>query len=267
MKQLFFTIFALILALGVLTGVRTVASAGEPPVFQYSCGVAKTAKMDPITDDPSPHKHIFYGNKSVNWDSTYRSLVSHKNTTCKLGFVTTSYWHPAVRFGAVELKPRFVTVYYFGHGNLRELRHIPDGLKMIGRESNGDVDYVCGRGTRKGVENPPYGCAAEKFRIRVHFPNCWDRSSLRPESLHEGPTLGTCRNGMVKIPQLRVSIHYHLDKPLASPMRVSAGGGEWKDKSFMHADAFEANQQPKFNETIKTCVMEHVHARICTRGM
>lgn len=267
MKQVALTIFSVILSLGILVGVVSTARASELPVFQFRCGLVKTAAIDPITDDPESHRHVFYGNTRVRADSTYKSLVSHKGTTCLRKMVTTSYWHPVVRFGSERLEPRFITVYYSGLGDLESLRHIPDGLMMIGNEANGDVDYICGAGNAKDVDSPPYGCKAEKFRIRVDFPKCWDGESLRPESLHEGPSFGNCPPGMAKIPRLRVSIHYDLNQPLKSPMRVSAGGGEWRDASFMHADAFEANQQPQFNDAIKSCVMKHNHSKFCTGGI
>jgi hypothetical protein len=267
MKQVALTIISVVLSLGILAGVVGTARASELPVFQFRCGVAKTATMDPITDDAESHRHVFYGNTGVRADSTYKSLVSHKGTTCLRKMVTTSYWHPMVRFGGERLEPRFMTVYYSAVGDLKSLRHIPDGLQMIGNEANGDVDYICGAGNARDVDSPPYGCEAEKLRIRVDFPKCWDRGSLRPESLHEGPSFGSCPAGMAKLPRLRVSIHYDLNRPLKSPMRVSAGGGEWRDGSFMHADAFEANQQPQFNDAIESCVMKHNHSKLCTGGI
>ena len=225
------------------------------PILQFGCKVAKVAAMDPITDDRHPHKHVFYGNnKSIDPDSTWSSLVNEPSTTCARSFATSAYWHPVTRDGTKVNPIRRLSVYYLGRGQQSKVRPIPDGLQLIANESNGKVDYRCGQ--QATVDSPPYGCRADEFRIRVHFPDCWDQKSLKPSTLVESET-GDCPSSHpYRIPKIRMSIHYlNSDGTLKGPLRVSAGAGEWKNARYMHADVFDAPQQPAFNRMITRCVI------------
>lgn len=146
--------------------------------MHFGCDVVKVAPIDPILDPEHPHDHVFYGNKGVDADSTYESLVNNKDTSCDHSYATSSYWNPVVKDGDELNQPRRLSVYYVGRGDQTKVQPIPDGLQLIGRDENGRVDYRCGEAPP--VSSPPYGCTAEEFRIRVHFPECWDRSSLAP---------------------------------------------------------------------------------------
>jgi hypothetical protein len=241
------------------------------PTLQFGCDVVKAAAEDPIVDPEHPHDHVFYGNKGVDAESTYESLVADKDTSCNLPFATSSYWNPVVKDGTTEdNQPRRISVYYTGKNDQSKVRPIPDGLQLIGNKDNGRVDYRCGEDPP--VTSPPYGCTADEFRIRVHFPECWDQSSLKPDSLVR-MTSGSCpRSHPYQIPTIRMAVHYeNVGGVLEGPLQVSAGGGKFLEADFFHADAFAASQEPDFRDIIEKCVNgvadETVPPAVCRPGL
>jgi hypothetical protein len=179
--------------------------------------------------------------------------VNKKDTSCGHSYATSSYWNPVVKDGDELNQPRSLSVYYVGRADQTKVQPIPDGLQLIGRDGNGRVDYRCGQDPP--VSSPPYGCTAEEFRIRVHFPECWDRSSLAPESLVRMSS-GACPSSHpYQIPTIRMSVHYqNVGGVLSGPLQVSAGREEFLGADFFHADVFAAPQEPAFRDTIKKCV-------------
>jgi hypothetical protein len=249
----------LVVAMALVSGQRTAGAQSEEdvltgPTLQFGCNVLKVAAIDPIFDPAHPHDHVFYGNTGVDADSTYESLVSNPNTTCANTYATSSYWNPVVKDGATEVnQPRRISVYYVGKGDQTKVQPIPDGLQLLGNNENGKLDYRCG--VEPAVTSPPYGCTAEEFRLRVHFPECWNRSSLQPDSLVR-MSGGACPNSHpYQIPTIRMSVHYgNVGGVLEGPLMVSAGDGEFLGADFFHADVFAAPQEPAFRDTIQKCV-------------
>ena len=249
----------LVVAMGLGPAERRAEARSEEdaltgPTLQFGCNVLKVAAIDPIFDPEHPHDHVFYGNTGVDADSTYESLVNNPQTTCANTYVTSSYWNPVVKDGTTEVnQPRTLSVYYVGKGDQTKVQPIPDGLQLLGNNENGKVDYRCS--AEPPVTSPPYGCTAEEFRLRVHFPECWDRSSLQPDSLVR-MSGGACPSSHpYQIPTIRMSVHYeNVGGVLEGPLMVSAGDGEFLGADFFHADVFAAPQEPAFRDTIIKCV-------------
>ena len=253
------TVLVVVVAMALVSSQGPAGAQSEEdvltgPTLQFGCNVLKVAAIDPIFDPEHPHDHVFYGNTGVNADSTYESLVNNKHTTCANTYATSSYWNPVVKDGTTEInQPRRLSAYYVGRGDQTKLQPIPDGLQLLGNSENGKVDYRCG--AEPAVTSPPYGCTAEEFRIRVHFPECWDPPSLQPDSLVR-MSGGACPSSHpYQIPTLRMSVHYgNVGGVLKGPLMVSAGDGEFLGADFFHADVFAAPQEPAFSDTIKKCV-------------
>ena len=77
----------LVVAMALVSGQRSAGAQSEEdgvtgPTLQFGCNVLKVAAIDPIFDPEHPHDHVFYGNKGVDADSTYESLVNNPHTTC-----------------------------------------------------------------------------------------------------------------------------------------------------------------------------------------
>ena len=266
----------LVVAMGLGPGERRAEAQSEEdaltgPTLQFGCNVLKVAAIDPIFDPEHPHDHVFYGNTGVDADSTYESLVNNPQTTCANTYVTSSYWNPVVKDGTTEVnQPRRLSVYYVGKGDQTKVQPIPDGLQLLGNNENGKVDYRCS--AEPPVTSPPYGCTAEEFRLRVHFPECWDRSSLQPDSLVR-MSGGACPSSHpYQIPTIRMSVHYeNVGGVLNGPLQVGAGGGAFFGADFFHADVFAASQEPDFNDTVTKCVNDvadgAVPPAICRPGL
>jgi hypothetical protein len=252
-----------VVSIGLVSAQRLAAAQEEStstargPILQFGCDVAKVGAMDPIFDPQHPHEHVFYGNKGVDAHSTYDSLVNNPDTSCSRTFATSSYWHPVIKDDTEVNAPKLLSVYYLAESDQTQIQHIPDGLQLLGNNGNGEVDYRCGLGNSAPVTSkPPYGCRADGYKIRVNFPECWDRSSLAPDSLVDKTDSACPSSHPYQIPTIRMSVHYeNVGGVLEGPLMVSAGDGEWLGADFFHADVFDAPQQPDFNNFIAKCVM------------
>jgi hypothetical protein len=256
------TILALILALFIVIFFASESQAqvegrGIAPTLQIGCGVVKTAAIDPIVRPAKgeAHQHVFFGNRSVNANSTHKSLVNNRNTTCNKSFDTSSYWHPILRDGNGNIAATKTVAYYTGSGDQSEIKSIPEGLKLIGRE----VDYRCGLG--KTTTKPPYGCKNKLFRVRVHFPNCWDTKSLEPESMTTSRGMNCPSTHPYRIPSIRIGTHLNNTNGIKAPLEIAHGGGMWMDYTYMHGDVFNAGQNPAFDNAIKRCVINRADGK------
>ena len=234
--------------------VHIAAIGPDARTVQIGCEVWKTAAMDPIVDPPAgmAHLHDFIGNLSANADSTFESLVANKSTSCATPSYTSADWFPDIRErrqrGSIPVL--YANVYYAGDGTHAQF---PDGLQLIGMPPAGDVDYRCGGENGTLYEEPAglIGCRAREYRIRIEFPNCYDGSGLAPTDTVYAPR--QCPSSHpIEFHQTRVAIHYKNKDRRVTPIRVSAGAGEWRDISYMHADIFSAFQ-PEFRDLLDRC--------------
>jgi hypothetical protein len=262
------SLVVVVLAVGVAILLSLSSTAGNPveaqedvqefgPMVRVGCKPSHILEEDPILDPPpgEAHLHQFVGNTATNADSTHESLVSSLKTTCRPAIDTSAYWFPVIREAGKQINPRKVSLYYQAPGDQTKVRNVVDGLQVITDENIGDVDYRCG--ANADTEKPPYGCKAAGFRIRLHFPDCWNQQTLK-----EGSTVssvnGKCpRSHPYRYPAIRMVIHYPItDGKLDRPIKVSAGAGEWHGIDSMHGDIFFAPQQPVSDVRTKYCLRQ-----------
>ena len=97
----------------LLAGTPTPAHAEQQ--FIVDCLFAHRAKDDPIVYPRQPgasHMHDFFGNKSTNAFSTYRSMLRSR-TNCDMAGETAAYWAPTlVRGDGTIVTPRRIKIYY-----------------------------------------------------------------------------------------------------------------------------------------------------------
>jgi hypothetical protein len=235
-------------------GVQIAAIGRGARTMQIGCEVWKTDAIDPIVDPPAgmAHRHDFIGNLSTNADSTFESLVANKRTSCATPSYTSADWFPDIRErgqrGSIPVL--YANVYYAGDGTQAQF---PDGLQLIGMPPAGDVDYRCGGENGTLYEEPDrlIGCRASEYRIRVQFPNCYDGSGLTPNDTVYHPR--QCpESHPIELHDTRVAIHYKNKDRRVTEILVSAGAGEWRDITYMHADIFSAFQ-PEFRDLLDRC--------------
>jgi hypothetical protein len=252
-----------IVAIAYAPGDRAVAVVPVPNQFHLGCDIYDVAQIDPIQPE-ADHLHAIAGNRSLADDSTYESLLAIEDTSCTPPFVTSAYWTMATYWGDTRIDPHRIAVYYHAP-RPQAAAHIPDGLKMLASNDNGEVYFKCGKDPTTHALKPVYGCT-EDFRMGFKFPECWDGQSLEPTSLTDAK--GTnCPTGTTRLVSLKMAFHYehpNPGQPLGSPLNVSTGADQISPWTEAHADAFEANQQPKFNDTVQKCVMEQQPLPICS---
>jgi hypothetical protein len=235
--------------------------SAEPslPTLQFDCAYLKTEAIDPIVDPAVSHDHDFYGNTGVGAQSTYESMsASGQGTTCHIHEATSSYWQPQFRDAGKVQKPLAITNYYRDTGTLSpDMQPIPDGLQIIASVYNGDVKYRCGK--EDSVDSPPVGCTQD-WRAIFQFPNCWNPNAGKgPNSVIFSPR--SCPYSYpYEFPQLQMALKFPrpADGALDAPVEVSMGGGEWGLASeYAHADRFDADQNPEFdNRWLGPCVLD-----------
>jgi hypothetical protein len=235
--------------------VIQIAAIGQGArTLQIGCEVWKTEAIDPIVD-PAPeaaHLHDFIGNRSTNADSTFESLVANKSTSCATPSYTSADWFPDIRESGQRgsIPVLYANVYYAGDGTQEPF---PDGLQLIAMPPAGDIDYRCGGPNGPLYEEPDglIGCRAREYRIRVQFPNCWNGSGLTPNDTVYHPR--KCPESHPReFHHTRVAIHYKNKDRRVTEIQVSAGAGEWRDITYMHADIFSAFQ-PEFKDLLDRC--------------
>lgn len=138
---------------GSFTGseYRTQAQGGTEAKFRTHINASHVNRDDPIRNYGEPdstHWHLFFGNRSVNAWSTYRTLRQHPASTAAGGVLNgTGYWKPAMlvpQGGKTYAKiPNLIVVYYsisMAGGNSHVVTRIPQGLRYITGVNMDDPD-------------------------------------------------------------------------------------------------------------------------------
>jgi hypothetical protein len=172
------------------------STAAEPSGnFRMICNFSHLGYDDPIVYPGQPgksHLHMFFGNTSVNANSTYESLRQNGNGTCQGGPINRSgYWAPAVfNANGQVVVPDFISVYYKGSNSttseIQKMVPLPNGLKMIAGYdmANGisnpattHFNWYCETNQVKQQTIP--NCApGERVGVNLAFPQCWDGINL-----------------------------------------------------------------------------------------
>ena len=262
LKRIGIAAAAMLLAVAVLSavvsfGASRTSQAASPPTLQFACDYLKRESIDPIVDPAVSHVHEFYGNRSVNANSTYDSLKANPATTCRINEATSSYWHPAFREGGKVQGPLAIRNYYRDLNVIDpDMKPIPDGLQIIATEANGNVRYKCG--WRNSARTTlPIGCT-EPWAVSFEFPNCWNpNAGLGPNSVEFGEPRCPSTHPY-QFPNYRMEVFYPrpADGRLSAPLEVSMGGGEWGLASeFAHADRMDGDPDAFDTKWLGPCVL------------
>ncbi len=265
---------AVLLAVVVLSAVASFGAsrtslAASPPTLQFACDYLKRESIDPIMDPAVPHVHEFYGNRSVDANSTYNRLKANPATTCRIREATSSYWHPAFREGGKIQRPLIVRNYYRDiNGIDRNMRPIPNGLRNIATEANGNVRYKCGGGAPR--TKPPVGCT-RSWSVSFEFPNCWNPGAGRGPNSVKFDAWSSCPSRYpYRFPDHRMEVFYPrpTDGKLSAPLQVSMGGGDWGPASrHAHADRMDGDPHAFNAKWLRRCVLNTTSSpSLCSPG-
>jgi len=237
--------------------------------FRSPCPYSHMAYDDPIVFPGQPgksHLHVFFGNTSVDANTTQESLDAG-SSTCAGGTANrSSYWVPAIidtGLGKAVVPDATLTYYKDGYfAPPMPMIAPPKGLRMIGgnpvtwdREitwdttpnlNNVHVFYECwwsktGSGDwtdRSGKQQHiPAGCpVGGEILFEVYFPYCWDGVHLDSAdhrshmSFPPSPTLPCPASHPVAIPSISFNIHI--------PVKAGNDTSKWR----LSSDAYDASK-------------------------
>jgi hypothetical protein len=264
---------AIVLILAVLP-VPARAGSG-PGQFVVRCPYSHTNMDDPIVfpgQTGASHMHDFFGNKTVDANSTMESMLAGE-TTCRAASDTAGYWTPTPFLDGRQLRPPVMRIYYLGNGT-PGVQTFPAGLQLIGGnklaqspEENPHVSWNCGQ--RKDIKTPnmpaPYDCRqwrsyafVDGVIASIDLPSCWDGAGLTPDHVayRQG---GDCPAGFPHVlPRLSERLHLGVMNPMAPDGSVAltlSSGPYWT----MHADFWNTWQQERLDQLVDQCLAAVVH--------
>jgi hypothetical protein len=247
-----------LLVLAVFAPPMPAAQAGSSGEFHTSCAFSHAAADDPIVFPGEPgmsHLHDFFGNRTTNADSTFRSMRRGR-TTCSSSADASGYWSPALldpRGNVVT--PRTLAAYYRAQSRVdappRNLRVIAGGdtrdLRVAG--------YACGEGTP--TSSVPVDCGSKLLKGVIVFPSCWNGEDLdsRDHRSHMAyPTGKGCpRRYPVRIPKLVLHITYGIHDGAGYTL-VSDEMMGMRDGMSLHADFWNTWRQRRLERVVERCV-------------
>jgi hypothetical protein len=257
-----------VLVVGVLGLVVAVAAVGLPAdkadalrqvqaVWSVKCNHSHSAPDDPIVLPAQPgqsHLHDFFGNVSVDANSTTASLA-RAGSTCLKGMDEVdraAYWTPALlnRGRAVTGSPDELRIdaYYAVLDKPVPVQPMPLGLRMIAGDSKARspqptkiVQYDCvdfpNGGERTSASATIPTCPAGTYlSAAIRFPGCWDGRNLDSpdhKSHMAYPVRGACSvSHPVRLPSLNVRLRWKMARGIPGSQLALSSGGQYS----LHAD-------------------------------
>jgi len=219
------------------------------PSFVVRCDFSHRNSDDPIVHPGEPgaaHSHDFFGNKSTNASSTYDTLRA-ADTTCSRSADKASYWIPTLKWAGRTLTAFRGAFYYRAAGkDPKTIKAPPAGLKVI---PNTHVNWRCLGGSYSAT--PPTWCSNGRLGVRVTAPDCSDGQT---DSADHRSHMAYAKGGIcpsthpIPVPSLRMIIDFNLPTSFGW-VTLSSG-----DASSMHADFFNAWDQPVLEEMVRDCI-------------
>lgn len=243
------------------------------------------------------HLHMYFGNTTVNSDTTGSTLANIGGGTCH-GYETnrTAYWVPALRDKNDQVRiPRDIVIYYksmpekSGDENINAAatQEMPQGLKMIASTEQaraGVIAWQCYNGngdpvTYSGATIPP-SCPPDKSLSEIiEFPPCWkgkgadgnpildspDHKSHMAYMMYEGGRWVCPSTHPVKLP--RVSYHIYYNNEDFTGWYLSSdrhNGANYPGGQTLHADWFGGWNKSAMTDWTKNCIQAK---RNCSNGV
>lgn len=254
----------------LMTGSAVPAHADQS--FIVVCGFAHRAPNDPIVYPKQPgasHMHDFFGNKSTNAFSTYRSMLT-KGTSCPMRGETAAYWAPTLFRGSGmtnPITPRRITVYYRDRPQPDKRTYpFPRNFRMIaGRQPGVLSGWNCdGTTLHKTVLIDCSGGTPGHTYVRgtVIFPMCGELNAsghiVRDSPDHQSHvTYGTARSGCpkshpVQLPAIKVNIRYDVSNCIAAKCHLASDMPGDQPGSTFHADYWNTWHQRLLKTFVNT---------------
>ncbi len=223
-------LLAIVLVVGAVLATAPAARAVIRGQFQIRCFSSHVAQVDPIVSPgtASAHNHEFFGNRTVNKDSTYASMIAGA-TNCSTNDATAGYWTPTLlRPDGSRVEAKSLLVYYRGSQNGVNIKPFPANLKIVSddfRLTNNSDGFI------------------------IKFPDCWDGKNLDSVNHRSHMAFGgsSCpASHPVRVPAITEIFRYDM---LITGMHLSSG-------SFAtgHADYWQTWDQAGLEGLVTRCL-------------
>jgi hypothetical protein len=200
------------------------------------------------------HLHDFFGNVSVDADTTTSSL-GDTTSSCLKGMNEVDragYWTPALLDGARAVggapDEHRIDAYYSVLEKSVPVRPIPFGLRMVAGDSKairpqsiGIVSFDCLRFPNGGAVTArnaaiPTCPGGSYLSAKIVFPGCWDGKNLDSAD-HKAHMAYPVRNACpvshpVAVPTLAIRLRWKTARSIPSSQLALSSGGQFS----MHAD-------------------------------
>jgi hypothetical protein len=244
-------------------------------VFSVKCDVNHSAPDDPIVFPAQPgqsHLHDFFGNVSVNANTTTASLAKSSSDCLKgMGELDhAAYWTPALLNGGKpvtgapgELR---VDAYYAVLNKPVPVQPIPFGLRMIAGDSKATspqrstvatfdcVKYPNGGEVTRPTAAIPNCPSGSYLSGQIHFPGCWDGRNLDSadhKSHMAYPVGGDCpATHPVRLPSINLRVRWKMVQGIPSSRLALSSGGQYS----LHADFWNAWSPPAMQWLVANCL-------------
>jgi hypothetical protein len=279
--------------IGVTVLILSVVTVGLPltratalrqgqAVWSVKCNLSHSAPDDPIVFPAQvgrSHMHDFFGNVSVDSDSTTASLVKAKSS-CLKGMAEVdraAYWTPSLMNGSAVVAglpdEQRIDAYYAVLDKKMPLRPIPFGLRMIagdakatGPQSLDIVHFNCLHYPNGGqVTKPSAGiptCPRNSYlSAKITFPGCWDGKHLDSpdhKSHMAYPVRGACPvSHPVGLPSVGIRVRWKTVRGVPSFRLSLSSGGQFS----LHADFWNVWNPAAMQWLVSHCLNQ---TRNCT---
>jgi hypothetical protein len=250
-----------------LTASSPIAAAADGK-FAVDCPFTHRSHDDPIVYPGQPgaaHMHDFFGNRSTDADSTYRSMRNGR-TSCRLRADAAGYWIPTLIYEGVEVEPsKFLAYYRTFQERPRTVVPFPKGLKVVAGDAHAtkaqslDVVYWdCEDGGSDDSRARPSDCGNGYVSASVIFPECWDgrRLDSRDHGSHlrypidpDDDDRDSCpKSHPVPLPRMNFSIEW----PVHDGTKVTIGSGS---PITLHGDFFNTWRQRALRRLTVRCLV------------
>jgi hypothetical protein len=256
--------------LAIVSIAATIVPLSAPPAFasarfHIECPFHHHKADDPIVSPNQPgasHLHAFFGNKSTNAFSTYRSLRG-AGTNCGLLGDKGAYWIPAVYKNGNLVRATDADFYYRGVTSpLSAIRAYPPGLKIVagdghatGLQSTKVVAWSCQGSSGTGLATMR-DCGSSLVKVLIKFPSCWDGvhkdSADHKSHMHYSIKKGGGRRGCPKSHPVPVpELTYSISLPFHNGSNVHLSSGPFYT---MHADFVNSWVQKSLRRLVDRCI-------------
>lgn len=225
--------------------------------FVVGCGFSHRNNDDAIVFPGEPgraHNHTYIGNRSVEASTTAASLRGGE-TTCGDAGDSSAYWVPTLFARGDPIRPLVGLVYYVNKTS-GSVRPLPAGLKMVAGDQHARrpqslavASWSCSILSRTPRSSTVPTCSENQvLELRVHFPNCWDGTSLdsADHKRHMAyASLGRCpASHPVLVPTIMLILLY---------LPMEANGGQVASGRFgAHADFINGWDQEALSKLVAT---------------